>query len=82
MDDGRLSRGRFKRWPVATKILGGPSSSTYDCPVWPADIFILGLRQNVLLTSCVLKVGATLYFHSYHSSLSPAALWPMCIMKL
>ena len=54
---GPTYRGRFKRWPVASEIIGGPVSLTYDWPVWPANIFILDLRQNVPLqpmTSCGL----------------------------
>ena len=43
--------------PLAREIIGGPVSLTYDWPVWPANILILDLRQNVPLqpmTSCGL----------------------------
>ena len=78
---GYNNSGRFKHWPVASEIIGGPSSLTYDWPVRPADIFILDLRKNVLL---VWKLMPGFIFilhfrkwHWYRSSCSTAVLLPI-----
>ena len=49
---------------LASEIIGGPSSFTYDWPVGPADICILDFRQNVLLTSCGLEVPCQIHVKS------------------
>ena len=58
---------------MASEIIGGPSSLTYDWPVWPADIFIL----DVPLTSCGLKVGAMLYLHTPSQSITNTGIAPL-----
>ena len=62
-----MARGRFKRWPVASEIIGGPVSLPFDWPVWPANIFILDLRQTVPLQLLQL-VPCCIYVSPLHVS--------------